>query len=212
MGYIYVIENDINDKIYIGKTIDTLSNRLSKHCWEAINAPSKTSPLHLAMAKYGTEHFSIRSLEECDNSLLSEREIYWIDKMSAYSDNNIGYNASRGGEGNLKYDPIKILSLWEQGFNQKEIAQFIGCERHAVTKHLVNAGVTETERKQHKLGNAAKVVCQINKNTKEVIAEYLSVNEAAKATGSHPSGISQVCNGKRKTHNNYIWKYKINCE
>lgn len=27
MGYIYVIENDVNDKIYVGKTIDTLSNR-----------------------------------------------------------------------------------------------------------------------------------------------------------------------------------------
>ena len=30
MGYIYVIENDINDKIYVGKTTDTLSNRFFK--------------------------------------------------------------------------------------------------------------------------------------------------------------------------------------
>jgi predicted GIY-YIG superfamily endonuclease len=39
MGYIYVIENDVNDKIYVGKTTDALSNRFSKHCWEAINQP-----------------------------------------------------------------------------------------------------------------------------------------------------------------------------
>ena len=208
MGFIYVIENDINNKMYIGKTTDTLSNRFSKHCWEALNRPSKTSPLHLAMVKYGVEHFSIRILEECDNSLLSERETYWIDKMNTYSDKTIGYNASRGGEGNSKYDPTKILSLWEKGFNQKQIAQLMGCERHAIVKYLANAGITDDERKQHKLGNAAKAVCQIDKNTKEIIAEYPSVIEAAEATGSHSTGISQVCHGKRKTHNNYIWKYK----
>ena len=92
MGYIYVIENDINDKIYVGKTTDSLSNRFSKHCWEATNQPQKTSPLHSAMAKYGVNHFSIRPLEECENSLLSEREIYWIDKLNLYLDKNKGYN------------------------------------------------------------------------------------------------------------------------
>ena len=208
MGFIYIIENDINDKVYIGKTTDTLSNRFSKHCWEALNTPAKTSPLHLSMAKYGIEHFSIRSLEECDNSILSEREIYWIDKMKTYSDKTIGYNASLGGEGNPKYDPNKILSLWEEGFNQKQIAEFLGCERHTITKHLINAGITEELRKEHKLGNSAKPVYQIDKNTKEIVAEYPSAKVAAEVTGSTASGISLVCSGKRKTHNNYIWNYK----
>ena len=211
MGYIYVIENDVNDKIYVGKTTDTLSNRFSKHCWEAINQPQKTSPLHSAMAKYGVNHFSIRLLEECENSLLSEREIYWIDKLNLYLDKNKGYNGSRGGEGNLKYNSQEIISLWNQGYNQTQIAQKLGCERHTISKYLNDAGINFQEKQSFKFGNATKIVYQIDKNTKEVIAEYPSVTTAAEETGSTISGISLVCNGKRKTHNNYIWAYKINC-
>ena len=210
MGYIYVIKNDVNDKIYVGKTTDTLSNRFSKHCWEAINQPQKTSPLHSAMAKYGVNHFFIRLLEECENSLLSEREIYWIDKLNLYLDKNKGYNGSRGGEGNLKYSSQEIISLWNQGYNQTQIAQKLGCERHTIKKYLEGADISLEERQKHKLGNAARAVCQIDKTTKEIIAEYPSATEAAKETGSIASGISMVCNGKRKTHNNYIWKYKEN--
>ena len=208
MGFIYVIENDLNKKKYVGKTTDTLGNRFSKHCWEAINNPSKTSPLHSAMRKYGIIHFSISLLEECEDTLLSEREIYWINKLELYSDKSKGYNATCGGDGNPKYNSEEILALWKQGFNQTEIAKTLGCERHTITKYLVNVGITETQREQHKFGNAAKVVCQIDKDTKEIIAEYPSALIAAKETGSVASGISLVCSGKRKTHNNYIWKYK----
>ena len=114
MGYIYIIENDINDKIYVGKTTDSLSNRFSKHCWEAINNPQRTSPLHMAMVKYGIEHFSIRALEECENNLLSSREKYWIDNLKTYADKTKGYNGTNGGEGNSKYNSDEIISLWKQ--------------------------------------------------------------------------------------------------
>ena len=210
MGYIYVIENDINDKIYVGKTTDTLSNRFSKHCWEARNRISNTSPLHNAIFKYGEEHFWIRPLEECANQILSEREIFWIDKMQVYTDNSIGYNATRGGEGNPKYDPQEIISLWKQGYNQKQIAEKLGCDRHTIKRYLLEAKIDETAILNHKFGNAARAVYQIDKTTKEVIAEYPSATVAAKETGSIASGISLVCNGKRKIHNNYIWKYKEN--
>jgi len=30
------------------------------------------------MRKYGIEHFKVEQIEECDNSLASDREAYWI--------------------------------------------------------------------------------------------------------------------------------------
>ena len=158
MGYIYVIENDVNDKIYVGKTTDSLSNRFSKHCWEALNRTSHTSPLHNAILKYGAGHFWIKPLEKCANEILSEREIFWIDKMQVYTDDSIGYNATRGGEGNPKYNPQEIISLWNRGYNQKQIAEKLGCERHTIKKYLEGADIPLEERQKHKLGNAAKQV------------------------------------------------------
>lgn len=52
-----------------------------------------------------------------------------------------------------------------------------------------------------------KPVQQINKDTGEIIAEFESAREASKKTNSNYKNISQVCNGEKKTHNGYIWKF-----
>ena len=104
MGYIYKITNLINQKIYIGKTIDSIYNRFSKHKYEAIYHPERTSPLHAAIRKYGPDNFIIEKVEECNNEILSERERYWIKFYNSYEDKNVGYNATPGGEGNPKFD------------------------------------------------------------------------------------------------------------
>lgn len=207
MGYIYKITNDINNKIYIGQTCDSLQNRFYKHRWEARNVRNTSCPLYNAMNKYGIEHFNISLIEECDNSMLDAREKYWIAYYNTYFDKKTGYNATIGGEGNGKLNPQTIISLWEQGKNQKEIAELLGCERHSIRKHLQSSGIEANERKNKKLGNAAKNIAQIDPVTQRVINVFQSATLAAQNTGSNISGISQVCNNKRKTHNGYIWKY-----
>lgn len=49
---------------------------------------------HQALRKYGEENFEWIILEECDDTLLNEREIYWIKEKDTY---NNGYNETRGG-------------------------------------------------------------------------------------------------------------------
>ncbi len=41
----------------------------------------------------------------------------------------------------------------------------------------------------------------------EVIAKFTSVREASEATKSNKNHIANVALGKRKTHNNYKWRY-----
>ena len=47
------------------------------------------------MNYYGINHFKIEIIEECDNSLLNDREKYWIQYYNSLIN---GYNATLGGE------------------------------------------------------------------------------------------------------------------
>ena len=201
------ITNNINNKVYIGQTIDSLEKRFYKHCWEAQHSNDRTSPLHQAMRKYGIQNFTIVVIEECENSNLNNREKYWIKQYNTFLGD--GYNATLGGEGNAKLDEEEVLSLWWSGKNQKEIAEILSCDRHTVSRCLSSNNIPYEERQKNKYGNKAKTVLQINLEG-EIVAEYDSATIAAKETNSSLPGISLVCNGKRKTHNGYVWKYKEN--
>ena len=85
--YIYKITNDINDKIYIGQTTESLKQRFNRHCGYQLN---DNTHFHRAMKKYGIEHFSIELVEEVNNQEeLDEREFYWINFYNSVEN---GYN------------------------------------------------------------------------------------------------------------------------
>ena len=89
MAYIYKITNDINNKIYIGKTEFSIEKRFKEHCKDAYRDRNENRPLYSAMRKYGVEHFHIDLIEKTDNP--NEREIYWIEKYSSFKN---GYASS----------------------------------------------------------------------------------------------------------------------
>ena len=64
---IYKIVNDVNNKVYIGKTSDTIEARFKSHCYDSTRDQIKNHPLYKAFNKYGVEHFSIHLIEECDS-------------------------------------------------------------------------------------------------------------------------------------------------
>lgn len=93
---IYKITNLINGKCYIGQSIN-IEKRWKNHQITLTNPNDEAYdyPLYRAMRKYGQENFSWEILEECQESLLNEREIYWI---SHYDSFNSGYNQTAGGD------------------------------------------------------------------------------------------------------------------
>lgn len=76
MGYIYVITNQINDKQYIGQTVNTIKRRWQEHICSSRQKSTRTYPLYNAMNKYGIENFTIKQIEECSYEILNEREQY----------------------------------------------------------------------------------------------------------------------------------------
>ena len=99
MGFIYKITNDINDKVYIGKTIRTLPIRWREHLSDYKEIQETDNrPLYSSMLKYGVNHFTIYEVEECPDELLNEREKFWIAFYDSYEN---GYNATKGGDGGV---------------------------------------------------------------------------------------------------------------
>lgn len=76
MAYIYKIYNDINEKVYIGKTNYSIQKRFQEHCRDSKKDKDERRPLYNAMNKYGIEHFFIEEIEECSIEDSGNREKY----------------------------------------------------------------------------------------------------------------------------------------
>ena len=215
MPYIYKISNDINDKLYIGKTLYTIKRRWSQH---KNNARTRKDlehlPLYSAMNKHGIEHFSIEAIEEVkDEKKLSEREQYWIKYYNTY---NYGYNASIGGDGLQLYDYDYIWELWEQGNTIKQISALIPCNDYVVRTVLDIHNVSTEERKERSAYRQdeghepyRRKVNQIDISTNKIIHTYNSVREAAIAIQCDNSYLSKLCNEKKIAFG-YKWEYQDN--
>jgi group I intron endonuclease len=92
---IYCIENKINHKKYIGKSVNISVRPYYYH--------NHSYALNAALEKYGKENFDIYVVEYCSPENLYERERYYIREWKTKSPN--GYNLTDGGEGNLGWNP-----------------------------------------------------------------------------------------------------------
>lgn len=86
MSIIYKITNDINGKVYIGKTEFSIEKRFNEHYRDAYKPSKEKRPLYSAMRKYGINHFHIEVIEECSSEEVSQRETYWIEYYDSYGE------------------------------------------------------------------------------------------------------------------------------
>lgn len=207
MGFIYKITNDVNGKVYIGKTLNTVESRWKEHCNDKDRRKMENRPLYRAMNKYGLEHFSVEMIEECQNNL-EEREVYWIKHYNSYVGwpNSNGYNATIGGDGKPYVDYNKIVELAKEGKTQTEIAKLVGCCVDTVSKALAQYHIKTPEYKEQ----VSIAVYQKDKDG-NIIAEYSSISEAAKTALCDSTQIGRCCAGKAKTSGGYYWEY-VNAE
>lgn len=213
MAYIYKITNDINGKLYVGKTEFSIEKRFKEHCSDAFRNRNEKRPLYSAMQKYGIEHFHIELLEETDNP--EEREIYWIETLGSFKD---GYNATIGGDGRRYINREEIFSLWKQRLNCKEISKITGHDKGWIGQILKEFQISSKELQKKSNENRRKSVCQLDIEG-NIIKVYDSLGEACDTlrnngltnckTSTGAAHISEVCRGKRKTFAGYKWKFLI---
>lgn len=209
MAYIYQITNNLNGKIYIGKTERSIEQRWYEHCRDYLRKTDEKRPLYLAMRKYGPSNFSIIVLEETNNA--SEREVYWIEKTRAFKN---GYNATMGGDGQKYLDYDLIIASYNELQNIAEVARRLNIHYDTVSRVLHSADIDVIPAEINSQRVNGKIVNQYDLQG-NFIQSFPSLRMAAESLGKitptskgATSHISDVCKNKRKTAYGFIWRFE----
>lgn len=162
---IYLIRNNINNKVYIGQSVD-IKRRAQEHIrsaqpnkYSAKSQRDRNTPIHRAMQKYGIEYFTITILEECSKEELNNKEQYWI-KMFNATDKQIGYNLTKGGQNNFalkgeqhsqaKLTQVQVNEIYELLKNSDLSFPEISKKYHISTSSIcmINTGKTWYDQNQ----------------------------------------------------------------
>lgn len=96
MRYVYVITNLVNGKVYVGQTKNPKARKAGH--WRAARIGVECH-LYESMRKHGSENYTFRVLEECDDDTVDDRERFWIAHYNSMNP-EIGYNKESGGHAN----------------------------------------------------------------------------------------------------------------
>lgn len=231
IGTIYKLTSP-SGKSYIGQTID---QRRRKSNFYNTNCYYSGHRLDNAIKKYGVETFTyeilIQIIEESRDALrdkLDELEKYYIEKFDSYYN---GYNMTLGGSGTKgcfhTEESRKKLSLRAKGRPSPTRGKPLSEEQKKILSEYAKTRIGEknpfygrkhSDNSKDKIRKAnSKPVLQLDSITEEVINEYSSAREAAKALGKPKSyvEIGKVCknyispSGKHyMTAIGYKWKFK----
>ena len=149
-----------------------------------------------AILKYGKENFTIEILEECEQSLLNDKEKYYIKVYDSY---NKGYNCTLGGQNGLNIIFKKIpedkhqdiIDLYNEGLSLRCIADDYNVDKHTI-KHILNYyNISLRDRKSYKYSTKERI---------KILEDYnngISRKDIIKKWKISQSYLSQLINGIR---------------
>jgi group I intron endonuclease len=218
---IYKITCTVNNKIYIGSTID-IRKRVLDHV-SRLKRNSHSNPyLQNTWNKYGENNFEIHILETCTELLLLEVEQRWLNNTRAY-DREIGFNITTSAY-NVKVTSKDWVITDPNGikFEITNLGKF--CRKHKLNQyglsHVANGRANQwkgwTCRKASmsiedwKSSNTRSrkggtgwdgdwLITYPNGNTKQV----KSLTHFCKENKLSQGNMSEVADGKRKQHKGF---------
>ena len=137
---IYVITNDVNDKLYVGQTTKTLEARIQQHRNSFVSGVD--THLYRAMRKYGWDKFHFAVIATTDTQeRLDDLEAYFIAK---YDTIHNGYNMAPGGSINTMYSDV-VKAKHDAKMRTEAVRNKISSSMKASYKR--RGGPTEDHRK-----------------------------------------------------------------
>lgn len=214
--YIYKITNIINNKSYIGQTID-IERRFKEHCYNY--QKDYISLINQAIKKYGKENFKIEELYFGTDYNNKEKE--YIKFYNTLVPN--GYNIQKGGEEPPRYngeDHPESTITWEQAnkiqtllkekyLTMTKIAEITGTTKDVI-RHINEGNTWKNKNINYPIRNWAANVIQED-DIDKIIYMLKNTNktqkEIAEEIGCKRSCITMINNGKNHKRENE--KYPI---
>jgi len=186
---IYKVTSKTSGKSYIGKTIKSILKRFDEHVWHSLNENCLKTHFHNAIKKYGKGDFIIELLECAENTLASEREIYWIDYFDTF--NGEGYNMTVGGEGFGIGENHPMYNSARFG----ELNPFFGKEHSEEAKKKISDEAKGLVVARNKVtGEVTKIL----KEEFDLNNNLVGITNGIKLPKSHRDNISKSTIGKSK--------------
>ena len=173
-GSIYIIKNKINNKVYIGQTIQEVKERFKQHLKPSTRKTRGSYKIYNAMNKYGKDNFYIEVLEtNIPQSELNKKEIYYIEKQNSYKN---GYNSNNGGNSKELckiQDTNKLLELFEKKVPNCDIAKIFGVNKATIQRTLHSLG-----KRKNRIVTKEDLLKYKDNYTNIEIAKMLNVSSA----------------------------------
>lgn len=192
-GFIYKIINNVNGKVYIGQTIQTIKERFYQHCATKCSDSVLNMAIHKAIKKYGKSNFTIEVIEEVDKDSLNDREKFWIEYYNSY---NNGYNSTRGGQDSSthckKLDTESIIKEYNSGKSLRSIGNTFKVDKQTIKDLLIRNNITLRTTRSYKLSQTDRISIIEDVESgidRKLIMEKWSISK---------SYLSQLINGYRR--------------
>lgn len=227
MYIIYKITNKLNNKIYIGQTIN-FKKRMQEHLSLRKNIKiHKNQPIDLAINKYGKENFSFEIIDKAKN----QEEIDILEKKYIKKFNSLipnGYNILKGGRNQRGAWNMRAIEVYDLNANYIET-----CESPSEYARLHNEysdggirdccnGVNSKHKdKIFKWKDDSKTIVPYEKPKSSrmkivyqydlygnYLNSYESVTKASEITNTRRIGILNCTQGVQKSANNFQWSYE----
>ncbi len=183
---VYIIENKVNNKKYIGYTKRGIQKRFNEH-------RKSKSAIGDAIRKYGKNSFEVKSVYKTPHHIeIQDIEKYYISFYNTYKGN--GYNQTPGGDGGSGYcseEHKKILSELRKGVKRSEE------DIKKIRKGIENRDVSGSNNGMYKKGykvNGAKNgrhkdnfkgdISKVSKNIKKGLAKNNAIRRKEQNTQS----------------------------
>lgn len=220
---IYTITNILNNKIYIGFSIN-IDKRFGEHQRALLHDAHHCIYLQNAVKKYGINNFKFETLIECEEQFLCSEEHYWCNLLNTHN-SKFGYNdRPTDPNGNPRHSLSARLNMSKAQKGRivsKEAV--IKCQQTRKANAIINGYYHAPDSKCWEYNNKSKPVSskmlpamlqkcsrKVNQFTKTgtLIKEWPSMNDAERTLLNKLTGkICLCCNGKRPSAYNYIWRF-----
>ena len=191
---VYMIENRINHKRYVGASKD-VAGRFSEHLGRETRIYPERE-FYQDIVKYGRDNFICALLEECPEEKLLERERFWYDRLQPE------YNIFR---------PIEHTA-YSEGFREHQIKCRVG---EKVSKKLKEKYSSDEYRNLFREVQRYKFRPVEMYDDTGFTKTFESLRDCAKYLDEHTdykaknktSKIKSVCDGERKNAFGYKYRY-----